>query len=115
MLLLRAATTTLSSRFVVVVVVVVVGLQNLLAQLLLSLVDICVEFVTVLSDREFLIVVNWNVDLSSTIRLIFRVVELSYIGVSQSLLCGKSSVWVKLKQVAEKIKSVVGGSWEHIS
>lgn len=77
--------------------------------------NICVEFVTVLSDREFLIVVNWNVDLSSTDGLILRVVELSYIGVSQCLLCGQSPVWVKLEQVAEKIKCVVGSSWEHIS
>ena len=115
LLLLRIATTTLSSRFVVVVVVVVVGLQDFLAQLFLSLVDICVEFVSVLSDREFLIVVNWDVDLSSADRLILRVVELGYIGVSQGLLCGQSSVRVKLEQVAKKVECVIRGSWEHVS
>ena len=115
LLLLRIATTTLSSRFVVVVVVVVVGLQDFLAQLFLSLVDICVEFVSVLSDREFLIVVDWNVDLPIADWLIFWVVELSHVGMSQSLICGQSSIWIELEQVAEEIKGVIRGSREHIS
>lgn len=50
LLLLRATTTACSSSLVVVVVVVVVGLQDLLAQFLLPLVNVGVEFVTVLSD-----------------------------------------------------------------
>ena len=115
LLLLRIATTTLSSRFVVVVVVVVVGLQDFLAQLFLSLVDICVEFVSVLSDREFLIVVDWNVDLPVADWLIFWVVELSHVGMSEGLICGQSSIWIELEQVAEEIEGVIRSSREHIS
>ena len=107
LLLLGTATTACSRRLVVVVVVVVVGLQDLLAQLLLSFVDVRVQFVSVLSDRELLVVIDWNVNLPSADWLILRVVELGHIWVAQSLFCGQSSIWIELQQVAEKIQSVV--------
>ena len=54
-----------------------VGLHDLFAQLLLSLVYISIKFVPVFSDRELLVIIDWDVDLSSANRLIIRVVELS--------------------------------------
>ena len=45
----------------VVVVVVVVGVHNFLSELLLSLVDICVKFISVLPYGEFLVVINGNI------------------------------------------------------
>jgi len=64
----------------------VVGLEDALSEFLLPPVDIVVEFVAVLSDREFLVVINGNVDAARTNRLVFRVVELGNVGVSQGLL-----------------------------
>jgi hypothetical protein len=60
----------------------VVRLHDLLAQLFLSLVDISVEFVPVLSNRELLVVINRDVDFPVTDWLIIWVVELSNVGVS---------------------------------
>ena len=57
-----------------------VALQDLLPEFLLSLVNVCVELISVLPDREFLIVINGDVNLSQAVLLIIRVVELSYIG-----------------------------------
>ena len=59
-----------------------VRLHDLLAQLFLSLVDISVEFVPVLSNRELLVVINRDVNFSVTDWLIIWVVELSNVGVS---------------------------------
>lgn len=119
LLLLRSlcltATLAGSSSLIIVVVVVVVGLEDALSEFLLPPVDIVVEFVAVLSDREFLVVINGNVDAARTNRLVFRVVELGNVGVSQGLLSGQSSIRVKLKEVTEKIDGVVTGGWEHIS
>jgi len=87
----------------VVVVVVLVALQNLLAELLLPLVDIGVEFVAVLSDRELLVVVNGNLDLSRAVRLVVGVVELGHVGMAESLLSSQALTRVELKQVTQKI------------
>ena len=59
-----------------------VRLHDLLAQLFLSLMDISVEFVPVLSNRELLVVINRDVDFPITDWLIIWVVELSNVGVS---------------------------------
>jgi len=115
LLLLGAATTGSSGATVVVVVVVVMGLEDFLAQLLLPLVDICIQFISVLTDREFLIVVDRNINLPRANWLVFGVVELGNISVSQSLFSRESSVWVELKKVAEEVQSIVRSSWEHVS
>lgn len=73
---------------VVVVVIIVVRLQNALPKFLLSAVDICIKFVSVLPDRELLVVVDRDIDAPLASRLILGIVELSYIGVFQSLVCG---------------------------
>ena len=78
-----------------------VGLKDSLPQLLLATVDVCVQLVTVLADREFLIVINRDVDAARTYGLILRIVELSYIWMSQSLICGQSSVRVELEQLSQ--------------
>ena len=71
---------------IVVVVVIVVGLQYLFAEFLLSLMNIRVELVAVLSDRKLLVIVDWNHYLSRAERLIIGVMELLDVGVAQSLL-----------------------------
>jgi hypothetical protein len=81
----------------IVVVVVVVALEDLLAQFLLTLVDIRVEFVAVLADREFLVVVNRDHDLARANGLVVRVVELGHVGVAKSLVRRKAFGRVKLK------------------
>ncbi len=77
-----------SASTVVVVVIIVVGLQDTLSQLLLSAVDVCIQFVTVFPDRELLVVVDWDVDAPRAHWLVLRVVELGHIGMSQSLISG---------------------------
>lgn len=64
----------------IAVILVMVGLKHLLSDFLLSLVDICVKFVSVLSNREFLVIIDWNVNFLFANRLIFFAVELCYIG-----------------------------------
>ena len=102
-LLLRAAATTLRSRTtpVIVVVVVVVGLKDALPQFLLPPVDIRVQLVAVFANRELLVVVDGNVDTASAHRLVLRVMELSHVGVSQSLFCRQTSVRVEMQKVAD--------------
>ena len=62
--------------------------HDLLAELLLSLVYVGIQLVSVLSDGEFLIVVDWNVDSSVADWLVIGIVELSHIRVSQGLFGG---------------------------
>lgn len=85
---------------VAVLVVVVVRLQDLLPQFLLSLVDVRVEFVAVLADRELLIVVNRDIDLARANGLVIHIVELGDIGMAKGLLCCQSLVRVELKQIS---------------
>ena len=77
-----------------------VGLEDSLPQLLLATVDVCVQLVTVLADREFLIVINRDVDAARTHGLILRIMELRDIWVSQSLFCRQSSVGVELEELS---------------
>ena len=94
LLLLRVGLLTAA----IVVVVVLVGLQSLFAQFLLALVDVAVQLVPVLSNRELLIVVNRNHNLTRAHWLIISVVELGNVGVSESLLGRQSLIRVKLQQ-----------------
>lgn len=92
-----------------------VRLQDAATQLLLPPVDIRVEFVSVLSDRELLVVVDRDVDSARAHRLVVLVVELLHVVVPQGLLCRQALARVELQQVAEQVQSVVRGRWEHIS
>jgi len=78
-------------------------------------VDIRVKLVSVLPDCELLVVVDRDIDFTSTNGFIVRVVELGYIRVSQGLFGGQSFIRVKLKQVFHQIKSVVASCGEHVS
>ena len=69
----------------VVVIVVMMRLKDLLSKFLLALVDISVELVTIFADRELLIIINRDINLLAAHRLILRIVELRYIGMSQCL------------------------------
>ena len=63
-------------------------LQYLLSKFLLACVDISVELVAVLSDGELLVVIDRDVDLFWAHGLVFGVVELRNVGVTQGLLRG---------------------------
>ena len=54
--------------------------ENFLPHLLSTLVNIRIELVAVLFDGEFLVVVNWYVDLLSADWFFFRIVELCDVG-----------------------------------
>lgn len=71
--------------------------QNLSAKFLLALVDIRIKLVPVLSDRELLIIVNWNIYFLSANRFFVWVVELGYIWVLKSLFGRKSLVRVEVQ------------------
>lgn len=71
--------------------------QDFLSHLLSALVNIRIELVAVLFDREFLIVIDGNVNLFSANWFFFRVVELSHIRMLQSLFCGQSLRGVELQ------------------
>ncbi len=85
----------------VVIVIVVVRLENLLSQLLFTLVDVCVKLVAILTNRELLVIINWDVYPLCTYWLIIWIVELGNIGVSESLLSSKSLAGVELHQVLQ--------------
>ena len=75
---------------------VMVRLRDLLAQLLLPLVYVGVEFVPVFSNRELLVVIDRDVDLSCADWLVIGVVELSYVRMPESLLCTQAFARVEL-------------------
>ena len=82
-------------------------LKDLLSKLLLALVDISVELVTIFADRKLLIIINRDINLLSAHRLILRIVELRYIGMSQRLFGGKSLVRVEVQDALEKVQRIV--------
>jgi hypothetical protein len=82
-------------------------LKDLLPKFLLSLVDISIELVTIFADRELLIIINRDINLFAAHRLILRIVELRYIGMSQCLFCGKSLVRVEVQEALEKVQRIV--------
>ena len=89
------------SSSIILIVVIVVALKDFLSKLLLSLVNVSIKLVSVLSNRELLVVINWNVDFLAAIWFIIRVVELSNVRVLQCLLCCWSFVWIELEQRSE--------------
>lgn len=70
------------SSLVLIVVVVVVRSEDLLSKFLLALVDVCIQFVAVLPDRELLVVVDGDVNLAGTNWLVVGVMELGHVGMS---------------------------------
>jgi hypothetical protein len=109
---LRGSTTSSSAHLLVVGLVL--G-EYLLSHFLLSLVDVGVELVSVLTDRELLIVINRDEDLFQAVWLLIWVVELSNVRVLKSLLSSESLAWVELEKVLQEIDGIVRGSWEHVS
>lgn len=69
--------------------------------------DISVELVTIFAYRELLIIINRDIYLLAAHRLILRIVELRYIGMSQCLFCGKSLVRVEVQEALEKVQRIV--------
>ena len=89
--------------------------QNLLPHLLLALVDIRIELVAVLLDRELLIIIDWNKDFLGAYWFLFGIVELGHIWMLQSLLSCQAFVWVELKQILEQVECLLRCSREHVS
>lgn len=77
----------------------VIGLvlgEDLFSEFLFAFVDVLVQLVSVLSDRELLVVINWDVDLLGANWLFVWVVELGNVRVLQSLVSCQSFVWIEL-------------------
>ena len=89
--------------------------QDLLCHFLLSLVDVRVQFVSVLTDRELLVVVNRDEDLFQAVWLLIWVMKLSDVRMLKSLLGGESLAWVELEKILKEVDGIVRGSWEHVS
>ena len=90
---LRGAAPCGSSHLLVVSLVLC---QDLFPHFLLSLVDVRIELVPVLSDRELLVIVNWDKDFLSADWFFVWVVELGHVRVLQCLLSRQSLSWVEL-------------------
>ena len=58
--------------------------------------DVSVQLVSVLADGKLLVVINRDVYLLSTGRLVLGVVELGHVGMSESLFGGKPLVRVEM-------------------
>ena len=92
-----------------------VGCKDALSELLLPPVDIRVQLVAVLTNRELLIVVDGDVDAASAHRLVLRVVELGNVGVAKGLVCRQTPVGVELQQAAQQVQRIVGGRWKQVT
>lgn len=77
--------------------------------------DIRIELVSVFSDREFLVVIDRYEDFLRAVWFLVWVVELSNVRMLESLFSGESLVRVELQKALEKVKGIVGSSWEHVS
>lgn len=76
--------------------------------------NILVQLVSVLSDREFLVVVDRNVNFFSADRFFVWVVELGYVRMLQCLISCQPFVGVELKKIFEQVKGFRRSSWEHV-
>ena len=56
--------------------------EDALSELLLSAVDVSVQLVAILANRELLVVIDWNVDATRAHWLVLWVVELGHIWVT---------------------------------
>lgn len=75
------------------------GIRTLLAQFLLPLVDVRVQLVPVLPDRELLVVVDGDLDFLRAVGLVVRVVELGHVLVFQRLFRSQPLVRVEHQQL----------------
>jgi len=107
--------TALCRCLILVELLVVVWLHDLLAQFLLPFVNVGVEFISILPDWEFLIIINWDINSSCAHWFVFRVMELRNIRMPQGLFSTQTLWWVELKQVAQKVNCIIWCRWEHIS
>lgn len=78
-------------------------MEDLLAELLLTLVDVCIELISVLTDGELLVVINGNVDLLGAHWFILGVVELAHIRVAECLFCCETFQGVEVKQAFQEV------------
>ena len=91
----------------VVIKALVMRLKNLLPKFNLAHLDIRLELFTILLDRELLIKINRDINLLAAHQLIFRIVELRYIVMSQCLFGGKYLVRVELQEALQKVQRIV--------
>jgi len=111
-MLLAATLPTLSTHLLVVSLVLC---QNLLTHLLFPLVNIRIQFVSVLLDGELLIIVDRNHNLLGTNWLFLGVVELGNIWMLQCLLSSQPFIWVELQQILQKIQCFLRRRRKHVS
>lgn len=66
--------------------------------------DIRIELVSVLFNRELLVVINWNEDFLGTFWFLLRVVKLCNIRVCKGFISCKSLTRVELKEALKKVE-----------
>ena len=71
--------------------------EDFLSKFLLTLMDIRIELVTVFTNGELLVVIDWNLDFLGTDWFLVWIMELSNIWVLQSLIGCESLGWVEHK------------------
>lgn len=74
-------------------------LLPLLSLLFLSLHNICIQGLSVLTNWEFLVIIHRYFNWLLTNNLFVLVMEILHISVLQGLLCCVSTIWVKYKQM----------------
>lgn len=85
------------------VVVVGVVAHDAFAQFLTPALNVRVQLVPVIPDRELLIVINWNVYRLRAIRLVRRVMELSHVRVLQTLVGSEPFAWIEDKEALDHV------------
>lgn len=87
-------------------------LKYFLSEFFLSLVNVRIQFVSVLSDGELMIVIHGNIYGLFATGLVFLAMELSYVRVLQSFDCGQTFAGIKLQQSFQQIQSLIACSRE---
>lgn len=99
----------------VLIVVIMVRLEDLLSKFLLSLMNISIKLISVLSDWELLVIINWDEDFLVAVGFIFGVVELGHVRVTKCLFCSQTSVRVEMQKVFQEVKCIITSGRENVS
>jgi hypothetical protein len=78
------------------IVIIVMRLEQFLSKFLLALVDVLVQLVPVFTNREFSVVVDWNLNFPFADWFVFRAMKLRNVWMLKCLLGCESFVWVKV-------------------
>ncbi len=83
------------------------ALENLLSELLLASMDVGVQFLSVLSDGEFMVIVHCDVDLLLANWLILRLMEQLHVRVLECIFGRRTFGRVELQQSTHQVQGIV--------